>query len=151
MSDTFNLFREKWLHRYMDLAGHVATWSKDPSSKIGAVVVNNKGQILSLGYNGFPRGISDDSRLKDREKKYKMVVHAEMNCIYNASNFGVSLHGASIFINGLPVCSDCAKGIIQVGIKNVFCKFDNASDKWIDSFMDSKELLKEANLNVFII
>ena len=110
----------KWYKRYLKLAKEVATWSKDPSTQVGAVVVGSKGQILSQGYNGFPRGISDLSkRLNDRDVKLSLIVHAEMNAIYNATYSGVSLDGSTIFIYGLPACSECAKGIIQVGIKKV--------------------------------
>ena len=109
-----------WDKKYIDLAKHIATWSKDPSTKIGAVAIGEKGQVLAQGYNGFPRGIDDSyDRLFTRETKYKYVVHAEMNCIYNATYNGVSLQGATIYISGLPVCSECAKGLIQVGIQRV--------------------------------
>ena len=75
-----------WGDRYIHLAKEISTWSKDPSTKVGAVVIGNNGEVLSQGYNGFPRGIKDTpQRLKDREKKYNLVVHAEMNAIYNAS------------------------------------------------------------------
>jgi len=115
-----------WSKRYLSLAKEVSTWSKDPSRKIGAIAVGSKGQILSQGYNGFPRGIDDTlERYNDRETKYKYVVHAEMNVIYNATFNGVSLDGASLYVYGLPVCSECAKGIIQVGIKNVIIFTDD--------------------------
>ena len=110
----------EWSKRYISLAKEVSTWSKDPSRKIGAVAVGEKGQILAQGYNGFPRGILDSAdRYNDRSTKYKLVVHAEMNVIYNATFNGVSLNGARLFVYGLPVCSECAKGIIQVGIQAV--------------------------------
>ena len=74
----------KWYKRYLKLAAEVATWSKDPNTQVGAVVVGSKGQILSQGYNGFPRGINDTSkRLNDRDTKLSLVVHAEMNAIFN--------------------------------------------------------------------
>ena len=83
---------DKWDRQYMDLAKCIAEWSKDPSTKIGAVAIGDKGQVLSQGYNGFPRGIEDSpERLHIREEKYKYIVHAEMNCIFNASFNGVSL------------------------------------------------------------
>ena len=114
----------KWTRRYLDIAKEVGTWSKDPSKQIGAVAVGDKGQILSQGYNGFPRGVKDtDDRYNVREEKYKYVVHGEMNCIYNACNSGVSLNGATLYVTGLPVCSECAKGIIQVGIKKVVMEY----------------------------
>ena len=114
----------KWTRRYLDIAKEVGTWSKDPSKQIGAVAVGDKGQILSQGYNGFPRGVKyTDDRYNVREEKYKYVVHGEMNCIYNACNSGVSLNGATLYVTGLPVCSECAKGIIQVGIKKVVMEY----------------------------
>ena len=116
----------KWDQRFIDLAKQISTWSKDPSTKIGAVAVGSKGQILSQGYNGFPRGIADtEERYNDRPTKYKYVVHAEMNVIYNATYNGVSLDGATLYVYGLPVCSECAKGIIQVGIKRVVIYTDS--------------------------
>lgn len=109
----------KWDKRYLELAREVASWSKDPSKKIGAIAVGSKGQVLSQGYNGFPRGIDDSKRrYEDRAIKYKYVVHAEMNVIYNATYNGISLDGATLYVYGLPVCSECAKGIIQTGISS---------------------------------
>ena len=88
---------KRWGDRYLHLAKEISTWSKDPSTKVGAVVIGDNGEVLSQGFNGFPRGIKDTSpRLKDREKKYKLVVHAEMNAIYNAGLNGVSLKGSTI-------------------------------------------------------
>lgn len=138
----------KWDQRYIDLAKQVATWSKDPSRKIGAVAVGSKGQILAQGYNGFPRGILDSTeRYDDREVKYKYVVHAEMNVIYNASFNGVSLDGSSLFVYGLPVCNECAKGIIQVGIQRVLIFTDEVVPLiWSQSFDLTYEMFKEANV-----
>lgn len=137
----------KWDKRYISLAQEVSTWSKDPSTKIGAVAIGEKGQVLAQGYNGFPRGIIDtDERYYNRDKKYKYVVHAEMNCIYNATYNGVSLQGATIYISGLPVCSECAKGLIQVGVKRVVYKADAVPKKWADSGADTIELFREAGI-----
>ena len=89
----------KWDHRYLEVARVVGTWSKDPSTQIGAVAVGLKGQILAQGYNGFARGVSDDnSRYEDRQTKYKYIVHAEQNLIYNATYNGVSLDLSLIHI-----------------------------------------------------
>ena len=94
----------KWDQRYLKLAYEVAQWSKDPSSKIGAVTVGAKGQVLSQGFNGLPRGLKDSfTRLHDRETKYKFVVHAEMNAIYNATYNGTSLDGSTLYVYGLPI------------------------------------------------
>lgn len=140
----------KWHKRYISLAKEVSTWSKDPSKKIGAVAVGCKGQILAQGFNGFPRGIKDAAeRLNNREEKYKYVVHAEMNVIYNASHSGVSLAGSDLYVYGLPVCSDCAKGIIQVGIKRVFILTEeDVPPIWSDSWNRTKEMFDEAGISV---
>ena len=106
------MIKQSWWGRYLDVAKVVSTWSKDPSTKVGAVAVGSKGQILAQGYNGYPRGISDDD-YHDRETKYKKIVHAEMNCIYNASWNGVSLDGSYMFVYGLPVCHECCKAIMH--------------------------------------
>lgn len=137
----------KWDVRYLNLAKEVSTWSKDPSSKIGAVAVGSKGQVLSQGYNGFPRGIFDgEARLKDRELKYKYIVHAEQNLIYNATYNGVSLDGATLYVTGLPVCSECAKGVIQVGIKRVVMPEQDIKENWKESWDYSKVFFNEAEV-----
>lgn len=136
----------KWDNRYMEMAMLVATWSKDPSSKIGAVAVNEKGQILTTGYNGFPRGIADDDRLNDRPVKYKYIVHAEQNAIYNATYNGVSLYGSTMYVAGLPCCSDCAKGIIQVGVRRVVMNGDPLNGRWAESTRLTLDMFKEAGV-----
>jgi len=138
----------KWTNRYLEIAKQVAQWSKDPSTKIGAIAVGDKRQILSQGYNGFPRGISDsDERLENREEKYSYIVHGEMNCIYNATLNGVSLEGAHLYVYGLPVCHECAKGIIQVGISKVVMQYSkDISDKWKLSANTTKRMFKEARV-----
>ena len=136
------------------MAELVYTWSKDPSRKIGAVAVGSKRQILSTGYNGFPRGIDDnEERLHNRELKYQYVVHAEQNMIYNATYNGISLDGASLYVYGLPICHECAKGIIQVGIKEVFIDRKSLLDRpnWYDSYLKSKEMFDEAGIVVKLV
>ncbi len=139
-----------WKVKYLDLARHFSTWSKDPSSKIGAVVIGTNGQILSTGYNGFPRGIGDtEDRLNDRDKKYPLIVHAEMNCIYNAADLGVSLRGGSLFVYGLPVCDHCSLGIIQSGIREVYMRVPIGKDinRWVDSFNTTADNFEEAGVS----
>lgn len=149
MSDTRQL---KWDQRYLNLAKEVASWSKDPSTRVGAVVVGDHGQVLSQGYNGFPRGISDNpERLENRELKYRYIVHAEMNAIYNATFNGVSLAGATMYIHGLPCCSDCAKGLLQVGIKRVVMPQQQVPEKWSESWQLSRRMFDEAHVEVSFI
>lgn len=136
----------KWHNRYIDLAKETAKWSKDPSKRIGAVIVGDKGQILSMGYNGFPRGIVDsEERLNNRETKYKYVVHAELNAIICAARNGIALEGASIYVTGLPICRECAKAIIQVGISTVYMD-TKPVDNWKQSGEEGLELFEEAGI-----
>ncbi len=142
---------DKWDQRYLSLAKEVATWSKDPSTQVGAVTVGSKKEVLSQGFNGFPRGIHDtDERYNHRETKYKFVVHAEMNAIYNATYSGTSLDGATLYVYGLPICSECAKGIIQVGIKKVVIEKSKELDNWNESVQLSKEMFNEAGVELVI-
>jgi dCMP deaminase len=110
----------KWHDRFFQLAAHISTWSKD-STKVGCVIVGTEREILSTGYNGFPRGIQegqeDDPRTQ-RPVKYQWTEHAERNAIYNAARNGIRLDGASLYTNWFP-CSDCSRAIIQSGIKLV--------------------------------
>lgn len=138
---------DKWDKRYLDLAESISAWSKDPSRKIGAVAVGPKGNVLAQGFNGFPRGIDDSpSRYEDRTRKLELVVHAEMNVIYNASYNGVSLDESTLYVHGLPACSDCAKGIIQVGIKRVVMREQEIPEPWQNSWNKTKEMFDEAGV-----
>lgn len=139
----------KWDSRFIELAKFYSTFSKDPSRKIGAVAVDPiKRTVLSCGFNGFPRGIEDTKeRLNNREEKYKYVVHAEMNAIYNACLNGTSLDGSTLFVYGLPVCSECAKGIIQVGIKHVaFLVEEVIPPVWTESWERTRKMFEEASV-----
>ena len=142
------LHGKAWGDRYIHLAKEISTWSKDPSTQVGAVVIGQNGEVLSQGYNGFPRSIKDTpQRLKDREKKYNLVVHAEMNAIYNASLNGVSLKGSTLYVYGLPICNECAKGVIQVGIDRVVAtRPADYNKEWDESIRDAKALFKEAEV-----
>ncbi|CAC9449551.1 dCMP deaminase [Bathymodiolus heckerae thiotrophic gill symbiont] len=141
----------KWDERYLSLAKEVSTWSKDPSTQVGAITVGSKKEVLSQGFNGFPRNIDDtDERYNDRATKYKLVVHAEMNAIYNATYSGTSLDGATLYVYGLPICSECAKGIIQVGIKKVVIKKSKELDNWNDSVKLSQTIFDEAGIELII-
>lgn len=149
------LKEEKWDLRFMELAENVSTWSKDPRKKIGAVAVDTVDRrVLSTGYNGFPKWIRDDpQRMNDSETKSKYVIHAEMNCIFNAVYTGVSLRDATLYVYGLPICGECAKGVIQVGIKKVLCKYETSHGdfKWLKSFTHSQSLFMEAGVELCVL
>jgi len=111
-----------WEEYFMAIAQLSAKRSKDPSTQVGACIVNSQKRIIGIGYNGFPIGCSDDELPWDREgdfleTKYPYVCHAEMNAITNASNKS-DLEGASLYVSLFP-CNECAKLIVQVGIKEI--------------------------------
>lgn len=137
-----------WHARFLDLARHISFWSKDPSTQVGAVVVDRNKRVIGIGYNGFPRGVEDTKdRLDNRELKYKMVVHAETNAILNAVK---SVEGATIYVTPLPTCSECAKLIIQSGIKTVVWKEPKEISRWKDSIELSMTMYQEAGVKVIV-
>ena len=116
------MFSDKWHNRFMEMAELIATWSKDASTKVGAVVVGENKEIRSTGYNGMVRGIDDNiPERSERPIKYDFFEHAERNAVYNACLIGASLKGCVIYVTAMP-CPDCARAIIQSGIKMVVTK-----------------------------
>lgn len=112
--------QEKWDRRYLDIAKAVSTWSKDPSTKVGAVLVKDN-RLVSVGYNGFPEGVNDaEERYQNRELKYELVVHAEINAIITA---GDRAKGGTLYVYpgfGSPcMCTGCCKAAIQAGVRRV--------------------------------
>jgi dCMP deaminase len=144
----------KWDNRFMDMAKMISTWSKDPSSKIGAVAVNDERRILATGYNGFPKGIADtEERLNNKDEKYPRIVHAEMNALMNALYSGVSLKDATLYVYGLPVCPSCSKCVIQAGVKRVVIPTDK-TDKgnWQEVWeQQSLPMFKESGVQVTVL
>lgn len=136
-----------WDEYFMGLALLSAKRSKDPSTQVGACIVDSKtNRILSVGYNGFPIGCSDDDFPWEREgetleTKYPYVVHAELNAILN--NRGVSLEGSKIYVALFP-CNECAKAIIQSGIKEIVYLSDKYAQT--DIVKASKKMLQKAGI-----
>ena len=142
-----SILSNKWDKRFLEMATLVSSWSKDPSTQVGAIAVRNR-TVIAQGYNGFPRGMSDEKfRYEQKVLKYKMIVHAEMNLIFNAADNGVSLRGSTVYVVGLPVCSDCAKGLIQVGVERVVMPMrEDLDDKWAVSCADAQSFFDEAGV-----
>ena len=137
-----------WDDYFMGVSLLAADRSKDPSTQVGACIVSDDNRILSTGYNGFPQGCSDDEFPWNRdeskgETKYNFVVHAELNAILNAG--GKSLVGSRIFVSLFP-CHECAKAIIQSGVKEVVY----LSDKYNGTVSDnaSKRMLNSAGVKL---
>lgn len=135
-----------WDKRFLELAKLVASWSKDPSTKVGAVIVDINNIIVSVGFNGFPKGIPDDERLYDRTTKYSIIVHAENNALMFAQR---PLGECTIYTYPFMPCPKCAGMIIQSGIKRVV-SYQNTTDKhrWEIDFAISRNLFKEANIKL---
>lgn len=137
-----------WDDRFLALADHIAGWSKDPSTKVGAVIVRPNRTIASVGYNGFPRGVNDDpERLNDRPVKYAMTVHAEANAILSADG---RLDGCTLYVTPLHPCANCAALIIQSGITRVVARMPTDPAHWADSFSKAKIMFDEAGIEVII-
>lgn len=136
-----------WDDYFMAVAELSAQRSKDPNTQVGACIVNVKRRIIGIGYNGFPMGLSDDNAPWGRDgdyldTKYPYVCHAEMNAITNSSNKG-DLEGASIYVSLFP-CNECAKLIVQVGIKEVVFLSDKYREQ--DIFIASRRILEAAGV-----
>jgi dCMP deaminase len=138
---------KKWHKRYLNMAKETASWSKDPSSKIGAVIVGQNGQIVSQGFNGFARGIDDsEERYNHRETKYNYVIHAELNAIFNAAANGSTTQGTDLYVYGMCVCHECADAIIQCGIANVYC-LTKPNTRWEESGLLAISKFEEVKLS----
>lgn len=142
----------KWDERFLKLAEHISTWSKDPSTKVGAILVGPNNLVVGLGYNGFPRGVSDsEDRLNDRPTKYKFVVHAEVNAILMA---GERAKGATLYVTptfAVPnICNECAKFAIQAGVKELVGWTPTGTEeqkaRWGDAIAISKAMLDESGV-----
>lgn len=132
----------KWHTDYLALAKFWALRkSKDPSTKVAAIIVRPDRSIVSMGYNGFPRGVKDDDRLNHRTQKYPRVVHAEDNALLTARE---SLQDCSIYTWPMPPCSACTGRIIQAGIKYVYAP--EPEERWLESCTMGFDMFKEAGV-----
>lgn len=138
-----------WDDYFMGLARHASSRSKDRSTKVGCVLVGPDNEVLSTGYNSFPRGIDD--AVEDRHQrpaKYRWIEHAERNAIYNAARCGTRLKGARAYLPWFP-CMDCARALVQAGIVEIVChEPDLTLARWGQDFADAQTLFAEAGLAV---
>jgi len=140
----------KWHRRFIALAEHVATWSKDPSTQVGCILVDDHRRVVGMGYNGFPRGVSDErERYEDRPTKYLMVQHAEANAILNAVG---KTEGSTAYVTHHP-CSTCAGLLIQAGVRAVITRkpSDGLQERFGTSFAASAIMFREAKVSLFLI
>lgn len=137
----------KWDRWFLGMAEYISTASKDPSTKVGAVIVDSKRRVVSVGYNGLPMGVEDsEERLNNRDLKYKMIVHAERNAIIFA---GRSLEGCTLFTWPFMPCAACASMVIQAGIQRVVAPYSD-NPRWRDEFNLTMQLFEEAKVNLIL-
>jgi dCMP deaminase len=140
----------RWDSKWIGLAQHYASWSKD-STQVGCVVVSWQTQAqLSQGYNGPPRGVDDDvPERRERPAKYLYAAHAEENAIAHAAKTGTSLAGATIYVTFCP-CAACARMIIQAGICEVVMlpANEDVTERWADSFAAARDMFYESGVTV---
>jgi dCMP deaminase len=143
---------KKWDYRFLELAKHIATWSKDPSTQCGAVIVGPDRDIISVGYNGFARGVDDSKeRYVNRPFKIACVVHAEENAILFADRN--RLKGATLYTVPFASCSKCAGLVIQAGIKRCVAPplpADKA-ERWAESMKITEMMFAEAGVTVSLL
>ncbi len=139
----------KWDYRYLKLAREISAWSKDPSTQCGAVIVNTENKIVSTGYNGFSKSIDDKiDRYKDRDLKYQLIIHSEINALLQAK---CSVVGYSIYSFPMIPCIRCCVTLIQAGItKIITCHIpDKLQSRWNSEICE--EILREANIELIYI
>ena len=142
-----------WTEYFLNIAEQIKLKSKDESTQIGAIIVGMDNEVLSTGYNSFPRGLDDTIKERqERPEKYFWIEHAERNAIYNAARIGVSLKNSTIYLTSGVPCMDCARAIVNVGIQVVWCKEEcttNNKEKWEESQEKSMKLFNECNVMVY--
>lgn len=135
-------------HKYLGLAGAVSVFSKDPNTHVGAVIVADDGSVRAMGYNGAPRGCSaDEDSRRERPEKYFWMEHAERNAIYNAARCGTPIENCTLVVTH-PPCMDCARAIVQAGIKHVIWNIPNLefSARWKEHEERVTRLFNECNV-----
>jgi dCMP deaminase len=140
-----------WSDYFFNIAEQVKLKSKDLNTQIGAVIVGRGNEIVSTGYNSFPRGLDDKKpERQERPEKYFWFEHAERNAIYNAARIGVSTEGCEIYLTCYLPCADCARALINSGIKKVHCKTHGGTKNpgWDESLKRSKIMLQECGVEV---
>jgi dCMP deaminase len=138
----------EWDRRFLALAEHIASWSKDPSTKTGAVIADPKQRIVSVGFNGFPRGVLDqEARYADRNLKYKMIVHCERNALLFA---GRSCEGCTLYTWPFMSCAPCAAMVIQAGIKRCMAPVlpEHLRERWAEDLQAARAMFGEAGVEL---
>ena len=134
-----------WNKRFLDLAETFSTWSKDPSTKVGAVLINDFKQIVGTGYNGFARGVPDHPEdYENRDLKYKKIVHAEINAVLNA---GLPVRGSTLYCTFFP-CPQCAAFLINAGVKKIVARENPSDERWAEEQKIAETMFVQAGIGV---
>lgn len=138
---------EKWDKRFLEMAQLVSTYSKDPSTQTGAVIVRPDKTVASIGYNGFPKQIEDDYRLSVREEKYELIVHCEMNAVLNTRE---DLRGCTLYTWPFLSCTRCAVHMLTAGITRFVAPKipEDLVERWGAALEKTKEIFEEAGVEV---
>ena len=140
---------DRKLHLYLEMARAAANFSKDRSTKVGAIILTPD-YGFSMGYNGFPRGINDDvDERHERPEKYQWVSHAEMNSITNAARAGLRLKGSTLFCTKFP-CTECCKALIQAGIETVVT-VPETDPNWMEQIKTTCIMFEEAGVTIVLL
>jgi dCMP deaminase len=140
--------KDKWDRRFIDLAKHIASWSKDPSTQTGAVIVDERRRIVSVGFNGLAQGVDDlPERLNNREVKYKMFLHCERNAIIFARQ---PMDGCTLYTWPFMSCAACAAMVVQVGIKRIVAPYSE-NPRWTGEFVLATEQFNEAGVEISLL
>lgn len=140
-----------WDEYFINIAEQVKLKSKDKNTQIGVVIVGSSNEIVSTGYNSFPRGIDDNvDERQEKPEKYFWFEHAERNAIYNAARIGVSTLGTTMYMTCGISCADCARAIINSGISKIVLRKGRGAtnEKWQESAKRSEQMFKEAGIKV---
>ena len=140
-----------WVDYFRNLTHQIKLKSKDEKTQIGVLIVGTDNEIISTGYNSFPRGLNDDdAERQERPEKYFWFGHAERNAIYNAARIGVSTKGTTMYMScGLP-CVDCARAVVQAGIKTIYCERGGGAkgEKWLEHYHRTTDMFNECGVEV---
>ena len=139
----------KWHKYFLAMAEHAASLSKDGSTRVGCVIVGQDRNVLSTGFNGMPMGVDDNKPERhERPAKYSYFEHAERNAIYLAARSGTALKGSTAYIHPWPPCPDCARALIQAGIKEIVVPASTVPTRWLEDMRVAQEMLREAGVDL---
>lgn len=139
----------KNINRYYDLVIQEAKRSPD-ETKIGAVLLRD-GEVIAIGHNRLPKGVEVSDERLDNERKIDYILHAETGVISSCAREGIATNNTAMIVAGKCICSECAKVLINAGVKKIYCPPPDINSKWVESNRIALEVLKEANVEVVIL